>query len=203
VDINSSAKTPLISALMAQKGILTAKSSVYIRAMKLFIIGYMGCGKSAVGTVISTKTGLPFIDLDDRIENEIGQSIAAIFKTRGESFFRTLEQDTLGEVNSSREEFVLSTGGGTPCFGDGLRRMQMAGKVVYLKSTVDNLLIRLEPSIEKRPILASKPAEERRQFIVEHLSQREKFYSQADIIVDVDGKTVSEIADEILAQASK
>lgn len=171
--------------------------------MKLFIIGYMGCGKSAIGTVISTKTGLPFIDLDDRIENEIGQSISGIFKTRGESFFRTLEQDTLDEVNISREEFVLSTGGGTPCFGDGLRKMKMAGKVVYLKSTVDNLLMRLEPSIEKRPILASKPLEERRQFIVEHLAQREKFYSQADIIVTVDGKTASEIADEIIAQASK
>ena len=176
---------------------------MYIRFMKLFIIGYMGCGKSAIGTVISTKTGLPFIDLDDRIENEIGQSIVGIFKTRGESFFRTLEQDTLDEVNISREEFVLSTGGGTSCFGDGLRKMKMAGKVVYLKSTVDNLLMRLEPSIEKRPILASKPLEERRQFIVEHLAQREKFYSQADIIVTVDGKTVSEIADEIIAQASK
>jgi shikimate kinase len=64
-------------------------------------------------------------------------------------------------------------------------------------------MVRLEPSIEKRPILASKPEEERRQFIVDHLAQREKFYKQADIIVEVDGKTVSEIADEIIAQASK
>lgn len=171
--------------------------------MKLFIIGYMGCGKSAVGTVLSTKTGLPFIDLDDRIENEIGQSIAGIFKTQGESFFRNLEQETLDEINSSREEFVLSTGGGTPCFGDGLRKMKMAGKVIYLKSSVENLMIRLEPSIEKRPILASKPANERKQFIEEHLVLREKYYNQADIVIQVDGKTVSQIADEIIAQASK
>ena len=159
-------------------------------------------GKSTMGKCLATQLKYQFIDLDQEIEKKVGKTIAQLFEEGGEAQFRSIERETLLE-NLQLQDTVLATGGGTPCFGDGMRKMQMAGKVVYLKSSIDNLLLRLEPSIEKRPILASKPVDERRQFIIEHLAQREKFYAQADITVIVDGKTVSEIADEIIAQASK
>lgn len=171
--------------------------------MKLFLIGYMGCGKSAVGTALSSISQTPFVDLDDYIENDIGMSIASIFRLKGETFFRELEQESLDEIMRSRAEFVLATGGGTACFGDAVQRMKAAGKVIYLSGSVDYLLFRLQDSIAKRPLLASKTSEELHAFVSAHLAAREVHYRQADFIVNVEGKTVNEIAQEILDYASK
>lgn len=171
--------------------------------MKLFLTGYMGCGKSAVGTALSTLSQTPFVDLDDYIENEIGMSIANIFRLKGESFFRELEQESLDEIIRSRNAFVLATGGGTACFGDAVDRMKAAGKLVYLSGSVDYLLFRLQDSITKRPLLASKKPEELHTFVSQHLAQRQAFYNRADFTIQVEGKTVHEIAQEILDYASK
>lgn len=149
----------------------------------IYIIGFMGSGKSTAGRKLAALLGLPFIDLDRKIEELARKTIPRIFSEDGEEHFRKLESEVLkGLENAGR--IVVSTGGGTPCHGDNMDFMLQTGLTVYLKMSPVQLTKRLLSSTGERPLLKNVPDESLPQFIEEKLSQREKWYNKAEIIID-------------------
>ena len=111
--------------------------------MKIFLLGFMGSGKSYVGKQLAERIGLDFIDLDHWIEEQEGESIAHIFKTKGEIAFREKERDALHEM-AAKENLLIACGGGTPCFFDNMEWMKKRGVVVFLQVDEGVLFSRLK-----------------------------------------------------------
>jgi len=150
---------------------------------RIFLIGYMGSGKSTVGKLLANKLGYSFIDMDAQIEANQFKTISQIFTDLGEEKFRQLEQKCLHEV-SEFDDVVISTGGGTPCFFDNISYMNTNGLTVYLKYSAQELADRLGGiHVAKRPVLGNRQGEELLQFISEGLAKREPFYAQASYSV--------------------
>lgn len=146
---------------------------------RIFLIGYMGSGKTTIGKLLAEKLGFGFIDMDSHIEEKQFKTVSQIFAEKGEQQFRLLEQQCLHEV-AEFEDVVVSTGGGAPCFFDNMEYMNLNGLTIYLKLTPAELADRLEAShANKRPLLADRKGEELRKFIAEGLATRESFYNQA------------------------
>lgn len=144
----------------------------------IFLIGYMGCGKSTLGRNAGRLSGLEFIDLDKYIEARYHANIRDIFADRGEEGFRRIERDMLREVGSFND-VIIACGGGTPCFYDNMEFMNAAGTTVYLDTSIDKLHTRLMRGRHKRPLIADKDDDELRLFIVEALTKRLPFYARA------------------------
>jgi shikimate kinase len=145
---------------------------------RIFLVGYMGAGKTTLGRALATTLGLPFIDLDIYIEERFRKSIAQIFAENGEEHFRRIEQSMLHEVGEF-ENVIISTGGGTPCFFDNIEYMNGQGTTVYLDVPVDRLFTRLSIARSKRPLIKDKSDEELRTFIAGQLAKRAPHYSKA------------------------
>jgi len=152
---------------------------------RIFLIGYMGAGKTTVGKDLARQTGLSFIDLDNHIEARYHQTVSQLFKEKGEDEFRQIERRMLQEV-ATFEDILISTGGGAPCFFDNMAFMKKMGTTIYLKVSVEELAKRLEVCKQTRPILRGKSGEELKTFISENLERREAFYNQADILFDAE-----------------
>jgi len=161
---------------------------------RIFLIGYMGSGKTTVGQLLATQLGYSFIDMDNHIEGKLFKSVSQIFTELGEDQFRLLERQCLHEV-AEFDQVVISTGGGVPCFFDNMEYMNKQGVTVYLKLSSADLAERLELShANKRPLLANRKGEELLHFISEELVKREPFYSQAAFSVSGEiESTVSQI----------
>lgn len=147
---------------------------------RIFLIGYMGAGKSTMGKWLAKVMDLEFIDLDNFIEARQHKTIKEIFAEIGEEGFRKLERRSLEEV-SAFENVIISLGGGTPCFFDNMEVVNQAGTSVYLKPTEEVLLKRLIKGKHKRPLLADKSDDEILQVIREQLAWREPYYMKANI----------------------
>ena len=145
----------------------------------IFLIGYMGAGKTAVGRALARRYGLEHIDLDWRIEQRFRTKIADMFAEIGEEGFRLRERNMLYEV-MQMEDVIVSVGGGTPCFFDNMEQMNATGRTIYLKCGVDVLTERIMRSQNKRPVVANKTKGELMKFVTEHLTEREAFYKQAN-----------------------
>ncbi|MGA6121576.1 shikimate kinase [Sphingobacterium anhuiense] len=149
----------------------------------IFLIGYMGSGKTTLAKKLASKLELPFIDTDDEIVKEIGMSITEYFQLHGEEKFRELERKQL--LKTAQQNAIVSTGGGSPCFFDNMQWMNENGISVYLQMSPKSLFDRLSQSKpNKRPILIGKTEEELFNFITEKLTEREPFYQQAHLIID-------------------
>lgn len=148
----------------------------------VFLIGYMGCGKTTVGKKLSKKLNYDFIDTDDAITGMTGKSVTEIFEQDGENAFRQLEHSVLNSL-SKRNYLVVSTGGGTPCFFDNMSLMNASGITVYLQMHPKSLAQRLTDSQIIRPLLQGVSKEELPDEIANHLAQRERFYNRAKIIM--------------------
>ena len=151
---------------------------------RIFLIGYMGAGKTTVGKVLSRQLGLSFIDLDHYIEG-YHKTVGQLFAEKGEDAFRDIERRMLREV-AAFEDVLVSTGGGAPCFFDNMEFMNGAGQTVYLKVSVEELAKRLELCKSTRPILKGRSGDELKAFIAESLEKREPFYSKASIVFDAE-----------------
>jgi shikimate kinase len=149
----------------------------------VYIIGFMGSGKSTAGRKLAAALGWSFIDLDRKIEETAGKPIPQIFKQDGEDHFRKIEADVLRSLGKNKKT-VVSTGGGTPCHGDNMDYMLKTGVTVYLKMTPDQLAKRLLGTSGERPLLKSIPDDQLMEFIKEKLDHREEWYSKANITVD-------------------
>ena len=115
----------------------------------LFLVGYMGCGKSTIGRKLARTLHLEFVDTDHRIEEREGATVIDIFHYEGEERFRTIEREVLEEVVASEQAAVVSTGGGLPAWGDNMARMNEVGRTIYLKRSAENIASRLSPMAVK------------------------------------------------------
>lgn len=145
---------------------------------RIFLIGYMGAGKTTLGKAFARALGLTFVDLDWYIEERFHKSIRQLFAERGEEGFRELEKRMLHEAGDF-EDVVISVGGGTPCFFDNMEYMNEAGETVFLDVNLQVLFHRLKVAKQQRPLLDGKTDEELMQFIREALDKRLPFYTKA------------------------
>lgn len=146
--------------------------------IRVFLIGYMGAGKTTLGKAFARAMNLGFIDLDWYIEERFHKTVGALFAEKGEEEFRLLEKRMLHEV-ADFEDVVISTGGGTPCFFDNMEFMNTRGETVFLDVKLNVLFRRLKVAKHQRPLLAQKSDDELASFISEALQQRMPFYSKA------------------------
>jgi shikimate kinase len=150
--------------------------------MKIFLIGFMGSGKSTIGRKLANYLNYDFVDLDKVIQNEAGMSIADYFKKNGEESFRELERDTLQQTEFNANT-VIATGGGAPCHFDNMDWMYMEGKVVYLSMDPKALAERLKHSKVSRPLIKDLDQDELVEYITQKLLSRDVYYKKAHCIV--------------------
>lgn len=146
--------------------------------MRYFLIGFMGSGKTHWGAKWSEEFGIKHYDLDEEIEKKEGKNVTAIFEEKGEEAFRNIEKEMLQSF-MKKDNFILSCGGGAPCFHQNMKRMNNAGVTIYLKCSAAELAQRLQKEKETRPLIANVNNEVLEEFIAEKLAQRESFYAKA------------------------
>lgn len=168
--------------------------------MKIVLIGYMGSGKTTVGKLLANDLGLSFLDLDTYIENSLKTTIPDIFSGMGEIFFRRKEHEYLKEILKNQNNFVLSTGGGTPCYSNNMDTiLGDTENVFYLKVAIPGLVQRLIKEREDRPLVKNIPEEDLPEFIGKHMFERSHFYSKASHTIICDNKEPDTIVQEIKA----
>ena len=165
---------------------------------RVFLIGFMGVGKTTLGRRIAEQLGYSFIDLDQAIEDRTGRSVTQIFEEEGEVRFRTLEARELDHV-VTRKDVIVATGGGTPALPLAMQKMSEAGNIVWLKASVDTVIERTAQT-SSRPLIANLSQTETRLRIEKLLDSRKPFYSQADFAVDTDGQDPGCLVDTICAR---
>ncbi|WP_339917555.1 shikimate kinase [Yeosuana marina] len=170
--------------------------------MIVILIGYMASGKSTIGKILAEKLHYDFIDLDSYIESNEGISVQNIFKNKGEIYFRKLETLFLNEIIDTKNNVILSLGGGTPCYGKNMSIIQNASHVnsFYLKASISFLVNRLKTRKSKRPLIEHLETEdELTEFIGKHLFERTPYYEQANFKISIDNKSRNKIAKEIVS----
>jgi shikimate kinase len=153
------------------------------RGIKVFLVGFMGCGKTYWGRQLGQKLGIPFFDLDKQIEEKEGRTINEVFAEEGEEYFRLLEKDVLHLVTESHESFVLATGGGTPCYYNTIDYLKKQGTVIWINCSVDCLFNRLKEEKEARPLIKDLSDEQLHTYIVKKYADRKIYYEQATVTV--------------------
>jgi shikimate kinase len=167
---------------------------------KIILLGYMGCGKSTIANKLSKNIGIPFVDLDKKIEEKVNLTINTIFEKHGEIYFRKLEHEVFIELLNSPEQLIIGLGGGAPCYANNHELLKADNVVsIYLKASIETLFKRLSANKSKRPLIANKNDEEMKEFIAMHLFERSFYYSQAQHKVVVDDKTIDQTVLDIMA----
>lgn len=150
---------------------------------RIFLIGYMGCGKTTMGKILAEKLGWQFTDMDMFIEGRYHQTISQIFAEKGEDEFRKIEKLCLRELGEY-ENVIIATGGGAPCFFDNMDYMTRKGDTIYIQMSPGQLASRLlSTKVGIRPLIAQLKPEELPGFIADALQKREPFYLQANTII--------------------
>ena len=166
----------------------------------IILIGYMGVGKSYIGRKLSKEFMIDFFDLDSYIESYEKKSISDIFFERGEIYFRNIENKYLESILDKNIKYVISTGGGTPCYSNNIELIKNNKqlKSFYLKSSSNQLTNRLFYEKEKRPLISNiNSKKDLNSFISKHLFERNVFYNQADYVIDIEKKNISKVLSEI------
>ncbi len=166
--------------------------------MRIFLLGFMGTGKTYWGKQLAAALQWPYFDLDEMIAGLEKQSIAEIFDTKGEEYFRQQEHALLKQLIKPNRNMILSCGGGTPCFFNNMELMQQAGKTVYLKSTIETLHERLKMEADIRPLLNGHSPEQLAEYITEKLRDRQDIYEEAQIILETESLTLDELKKETI-----
>ncbi|MBR9854594.1 MAG: shikimate kinase [Algicola sp.] len=168
--------------------------------MKLVLLGYMASGKSTVGRLLARHLEIKFIDLDDYIEEHQKKSIKNIFSEDGEIFFRKLEHQLLSEVLGKDESIILSTGGGTPCYGNNMETiLNKSDHSIYLNLSIPNLVERIAKGKAKRPLVKNIDDAELPEFVGKHLFERRPYYALAKHILDCNGDGPETTTKKIIA----
>ncbi len=152
--------------------------------MRIYLIGFMGVGKTHWGKILSKKLEIPFYDLDELITDSEGKSIAQIFEDEGEEYFRSKEKEVLHIVTESHEQMILSCGGGAPCYFNNIDYMNEKGLTVWINTPFEILLGRLRQGKEKRPLLKDLDDEQLKTYIVKKNAGRRMYYDQAKVKVN-------------------
>ena len=160
----------------------------------IFLIGFMGCGKSTIAGYLHDTFSMDVVEMDDIIAKREGMSISDIFETHGEQYFRDLETNLLIEMQS-RTNVVISCGGGTPMRECNVVEMKKNGRVVLLTAKPETILDRVKDSHD-RPLIENNKTVP---FIAELMEKRrEKYEAAADIVIETDGKSELQICEELI-----
>ena len=162
--------------------------------MRIFLVGYMGCGKSMWGKQLACKLNIPFVDLDALIERQQNLSVADIFRTQGEVAFRKMEQSALVSL-ISHKSVVVATGGGVPCYEDNMDWMNINGITVFMDTTPEVLANRIIGSDQERPLVRGMDKQQLLDHISAHLKSRLPFYEKAHHIVPASDIKISDLVD--------
>jgi len=153
--------------------------------MRIFLLGFMGTGKSFAGRKMGNKLNIPFIDLDQWIEDAAGMGIPEIFEKKGENAFRQMEQNALHEMIEF-ENVIVALGGGAPCFFDNMDWINANGISIYLEASPSFLVQRLKKKPERRPLLANLSENELLAFIQKKILERQAYYERAHFSLSKD-----------------
>ena len=168
----------------------------------IFLVGFMGSGKTTWGKKVANVLDMPFVDLDHEIVENIGMTIPEYFKAHGEESFRKLENEYLKK--QAGRVAIISTGGGTPCYFDNMEWINNNGLSLYLYHTSKSLWSRLSQSdVNKRPVLKGLTGDELFEFIDSKLNERAKYYEKAHIKFEQIHTPLEEIIDLIRNYESK
>lgn len=166
---------------------------------KIILLGYMASGKTTVGKILAEKMNIPAYDLDEIIEEKEQKTIPEIFSTKGEIYFRKLEHLIFKSQLQLSDDFILSLGGGTPCYADNHKLLSHEGVTsIYLKASVATLSARLQNKKNGRPLMDSVSEKERADYIAAHLFERSFYYNHATFKLNTEGLTPNDVADAIL-----
>lgn len=152
--------------------------------MKIFLIGFMGSGKSYCGRLLSEKLKIPFFDLDEQVVSREGKAITEIFASEGEEYFRLSEKEILYDITGLNENFVMACGGGTPCYFNNIEFMNNTGTTVWINTPVDTLFERLIHDKNHRPLISKLSDEQLKAYIKKKFADRKIYYEQASVIID-------------------
>ena len=165
--------------------------------MKIFLIGFMGTGKTHWGRQLSEKLGLPFFDLDEQVVSHTGKSIPEIFQTDGEERFREMEKEILHLITVSHDSFVMACGGGTPCYFNNIDFMNDEGVTVWINTHHDILVQRLMKEKDQRPLISNLDENQLQHFISRKMADRRIYYEQASIHVEEEPLEVERLIEKI------
>ncbi|MBZ5857193.1 shikimate kinase [Flavihumibacter profundi] len=165
--------------------------------MRIYLIGFMGSGKSHWGHLLSERMTYPFFDLDDVIVQQEGKAITEIFTELGEEEFRRMEKEVLERLTETHPDMILSCGGGTPCFFGNIDYMKEHGKVIWLNTSIDTLVARLMKEKSHRPLLRDIPDAELKAVIIKRLYDRKLYYEQAHLSLPEETLTLEQLQSAI------
>lgn len=173
-----------------------------MKEQNIFLIGFMGSGKSTVGELLAERLNLPFIDSDKEIEKIEGRNINDIFSTDGEAAFRQMEMNFLHQLKSTKPA-VIAVGGGLPIVEGALELMHELGLVIYLNTSLLTLIKRLKDEKQLRPLLKELSDSEFHPFVEDLLSQRVHFYKQAKLIMPNERNSPIELVERLIKELNK
>ncbi|AWW29930.1 shikimate kinase [Echinicola strongylocentroti] len=167
---------------------------------KIVLVGMPGSGKSTLGKAAARQLGFDFYDLDEEIVKEEGRSIPEIFMDEGEGYFRRLETKVIQKLLSKDSSFLLSTGGGAPCFNENMELINQHGISVFLNVGIGQLLLRLTKNeADKRPMFRGMDTAEIRLKLQDLLADREMYYEQAKIMLSGDDISTEHLVSELMS----
>jgi len=155
----------------------------------------MGSGKTHWGKLLALKLKLPFFDLDTVITETEKKSISEVFSEKGEEYFRYKEKEVLEELVCDHEQFILSCGGGTPCFFNNIEYMKRNGKVLWLNTSINILKERLLKDRMARPLIRAIGDAQLKAYIIRKLGERKIYYEQADLMVNEENISLEPLAE--------
>jgi shikimate kinase len=168
----------------------------------IFLIGFMGSGKSTVGAILAERLNLPFIDSDAAIEEKTGKRIHELFSEEGEAAFRKYEMDFLDELKTT-DQSVIAVGGGLPAIDGAIELMHELGLVIYLNTSLLTLIKRLKDERELRPLLKDLSDAEFHPFVEDLLSRRVQYYKQAKLIMPNERNSPIGLVESLMKELNK
>ena len=160
----------------------------------VYLIGYMGAGKTTITKLLADELHLPFYDTDQEIEKNQKRSVSEIFKKDGELYFRMLETELLNNINQNS---IIACGGGLPIYNNNMGLINSKGISIYLKASNNCLFNRLKNEKQSRPLIENKTDEKLDIYIKNELQSRSPFYNLANHTILVDNKSTNEVLREV------
>jgi len=168
------------------------------KELRIFLVGFMGCGKTYWGQKLAQKLELPFFDLDHQIEEGEERSITQIFEEEGEEHFRRLEKEALHLITECHCAFIRATCGGTAYFYNNIEYMKKQGLVIYINCTASELHQRLLQEKEQRPLLKKLSDDQLMAYINKKVADRNIFYKQANVTISGEGLSLEKLISKIV-----